>query len=106
MTLNEKIAYARKKSGLSQVDLADIMEVSRQSVSKWETGEANPEINKLSKLAEVLNVSVDWLLSEDNSVLSDESCNNTLGKEVSPMGSTDTEITEQATSCGCTLVGF
>ena len=38
MKLGEKILSARKKSGLSQVDLADALGVSRQSVSKWETG--------------------------------------------------------------------
>lgn len=38
MKLNEKILYCRKKAGLSQLDLADRLGVSRQSVSKWETG--------------------------------------------------------------------
>ena len=38
MKLNEKIIYCRKKAGLSQLDLADLLGVSRQSVSKWETG--------------------------------------------------------------------
>ena len=65
MTLGEKITEARKKKGMSQIDLADAMSVSRQSVSKWETGESNPEISKLSQLAEVLDVSLDWLLSND-----------------------------------------
>ena len=40
MKLCEKIAYYRKKAGMSQIDLADAMEVSRQSVSKWETGDS------------------------------------------------------------------
>lgn len=65
MKLNEKIIYARKKAGMSQIDLADAMEVSRQSVSKWETGESNPEISKLPALAKILNVTTDWLLSEE-----------------------------------------
>lgn len=65
MKLNEKIIYARKKAGMSQIDLADAMEVSRQSVSKWETGESNPEISKLPVLAKILNVTTDWLLSEE-----------------------------------------
>ena len=71
MKLNEKIIMARKKAGMSQIDLADAMGVSRQSVSKWETGEANPEIGKLTLLANTLNVSVDWLLSESDEPLSD-----------------------------------
>lgn len=66
MKLGEKILSARKKAGLSQVDLADALGVSRQSVSKWETGEANPEIGKLPELARLLDVSTDWLLSEED----------------------------------------
>lgn len=65
MQLNEKIFFARKKAGLSQVDLADQLGLSRQAVSKWETGESKPDISKLKSLAELLQVSVDWLLSED-----------------------------------------
>ncbi len=38
MKLGEKIMYARKRAGMSQIDLADALGVSRQSVSKWETG--------------------------------------------------------------------
>ena len=65
MKLNEKIIYSRKKAGMSQIDLADALGVSRQSVSKWETGESNPDITKLPALAKALGVSIDWLLSED-----------------------------------------
>ena len=72
MKLCEKIAYYRKKAGMSQIDLADAMEVSRQSVSKWETGEANPDITKLKSLAKVLDVSVDELLSDEEPADSQE----------------------------------
>ena len=65
MKLNEKIIYCRKKAGLSQLDLADQLGVSRQSVSKWETGEANPDVTKIPLLAKEFGVSADWLLSED-----------------------------------------
>lgn len=64
MKLNEKIIYCRKQAGMSQVDLADALKVSRQSVSKWETGESNPDIKRLSELAKLFNVSADLLLSE------------------------------------------
>lgn len=66
MKLHEKIYRCRKKLGMSQVDLADALGVSRQSVSKWETGESNPEISKLPQLAELFGVTADWLLSEDD----------------------------------------
>lgn len=65
MKLHEKIYTSRKKAGLSQEALAEKLGVSRQSVSKWETGESVPEINKLPLLADIFNVTTDWLLSED-----------------------------------------
>ena len=66
MKLNEKIYTCRKKTGLSQEALAEKLGVSRQSVSKWETGESVPEINKLPMLANIFNVTTDWLLSEED----------------------------------------
>ena len=65
MNLQEKILYCRKKAGLSQEALAEQLDVSRQAISKWETGEAAPEISKLILIAQVFNVSTDWLLSGD-----------------------------------------
>lgn len=64
MKLAEKIYYCRKKSGLSQEALAEQIGVSRQAISKWETGESSPEVSKLPLLAQALHVSLDWLLSE------------------------------------------
>lgn len=64
MKLSEKIYYCRKKAGMSQETLAARIGVSRQAVSKWETGEAEPELGKLRLLAEAFGVSADWLLSE------------------------------------------
>ncbi len=66
MKLHEKISFYRKKSGLSQEALSEKIGVSRQAVSKWETGDALPEITKLKALAELFGVTVDFLLSEDD----------------------------------------
>lgn len=66
MNLQEKITYCRKKAGLSQEALAEKMDVSRQAVSKWETGDAVPEVGKLKLLASVFGVTADWLLSDDD----------------------------------------
>lgn len=66
MKLAEKIYQCRKKAGLSQEALATQLGVSRQAVSKWELGTAEPEPAKLKLLAEAFHVSVDWLLSEDD----------------------------------------
>lgn len=64
MKLEEKITLHRKKNGLSQEVLAEKIGVSRQAVSKWETGDALPEVTKLKALAETFNVTVDFLLDE------------------------------------------
>ena len=63
MKLNEKIAYARKKAGLSQVDLADKLGLSVKTVSSWESGEETPTALDMSELSKALGVSSDWLLS-------------------------------------------
>lgn len=65
MKLYEKISSYRKRYGLSQEALAEKIGVSRQAVSKWETGDALPEVTKLKALAEVFGVTVDFLLSEE-----------------------------------------
>ncbi|MBN2557377.1 MAG: helix-turn-helix transcriptional regulator [Clostridia bacterium] len=65
MNLNEKILFYRKKAGLSQEDLAQRIGVSRQAVSKWETGDSEPEVGKLLLLAETFDISMDWLLSRE-----------------------------------------
>ncbi len=65
MNLSEKIHTCRKRAGKSQEELVAELGVSRQAVSKWETGEAEPEIRKLQQLARIFSVSTDWLLSEE-----------------------------------------
>lgn len=64
MTLGEKIALLRRQSGQSQEALADRLNVSRQAVSKWESGASVPELDKLLALSEVFGVSTDYLLKE------------------------------------------
>ncbi|MBR5202024.1 MAG: helix-turn-helix transcriptional regulator [Clostridia bacterium] len=65
MKLCEKISLYRKKCGLSQEALAEKIGVSRQAVSKWETGDALPEVTKLKALAECFGVTVDFLLDDE-----------------------------------------
>lgn len=64
MSLAEKILELRTGQNLSQGDLAEKLEVSRQSVSKWETGQAVPELDKIIKLADLFGVSVDQLVRD------------------------------------------
>ncbi len=61
MTFNEVLLQKRKCLGLSQEELAEQLGVSRQAVSKWETGEASPDLNKLLALSKVLGSSLDTL---------------------------------------------
>lgn len=62
MTLGERIAYYRKKAGYSQEGLAERLGVSRQAISKWETGEATPDAERIIVLAAALGISTDTLL--------------------------------------------
>ena len=61
MTLGEKISMLRKKEGISQEKLAEIIGVSRQAVTKWENKNANPDTENLIRLAEFFGVSLDEL---------------------------------------------
>lgn len=65
MTLNEKIQYYRKQKKMSQEELAAVVGVSRQAVSKWELGDATPEVDKLVALARAFGVTTDELLSPE-----------------------------------------
>jgi transcriptional regulator with XRE-family HTH domain len=62
MGLSQNIATLRKNVGMSQEKLAEKCGVSRQSVTKWESGESEPSIDKLCRLSEVFNVSLDDLI--------------------------------------------
>ena len=61
MTLGEKISMLRKKEGISQEKLAEVIGVSRQAVTKWENKNANPDTENLIRLAEFFGVSLDEL---------------------------------------------
>lgn len=65
MTTGEKISKLRKESNMTQEQLADLMQVSRQSVSKWESDIAFPETEKLLHLGELFHCSIDYLLKEN-----------------------------------------
>lgn len=64
MTFSEKLMELRKRGGWSQEQLADRLGVTRQSVSKWESGTATPELGKLVSLSELFDVSVDYLVKD------------------------------------------
>lgn len=63
--LNERIKTLRLAKGFSQVDLAVMLNVSKQSVSNWENDNIQPSIDMLIRLADIFNVSTDYLLGRD-----------------------------------------
>ncbi len=76
MTLSEKISNLRKQKGWSQEELGEHLEVSRQSVSKWESGESIPSIDKIIRLSEIFNVTTDYLIKNDIKTLNDNLYDN------------------------------
>lgn len=65
MAFSEKLYALRKQRGLSQEELAEALDVSRQAISKWESGRALPEAGKLLSVSEYFGVSLDELMKED-----------------------------------------
>ncbi len=65
MSFADNLRQIRKERGLTQEGLAEIIDVSRQAVSKWEQSEGYPEVEKLLLLSNKLNVSLDWLMSTE-----------------------------------------
>ena len=66
MTLAEKLTQLRKQNGWSQEEFAAQLNISRQSVSKWESGASVPDLEKLVKISDIFGVSIDYLIREDS----------------------------------------
>lgn len=65
MKLADKILYLRKKQGMSQEALAEQLNVSRQAISRWEMGTAQPDASNLLQLSKLFSVSADFLLNDE-----------------------------------------
>lgn len=63
MKLEEKLVDLRKKKGLTQLKLAEAMNVSRQAISRWEVGDAMPSTENLKTLSEIYQVPIEYLLN-------------------------------------------
>ena len=63
--LGAKIAEKRKSLGMTQIEFAEKMCVTRQTVSRWEAGTAMPDIDKIGEIADILGVSCDYLLKDE-----------------------------------------
>lgn len=76
MTTAEKLVRLRKEKGLSQLQLAEEINVSRQAISRWEVGLAVPSREKLKALSELYHVSMDYLLSDKEAEAKEKSSNH------------------------------
>ena len=61
--LGEKLYALRRSKNISQEEFANVLNTSRQAISKWERNESKPDVDKLIKIAKLFNVSIDYLLS-------------------------------------------
>ena len=80
MTLADKIVALRKKKGLSQEELAEKLNVSRQAISKWESAHSAPELDKVLQLGYIFGVSTDYLLKDE--IEAEDCVENKMGDEV------------------------
>ena len=65
MNISQKILLQRKKKGISQEDLANALNVSRQAVSKWESSQSVPDMDKIVALSNYFNITTDYLLKDE-----------------------------------------
>ena len=79
MTFGEKLQTLRAQAGLSQDALAELLDVSRQAVSKWERNEAMPEAEKIVRISRQFGVSTDYLLLEEQEIPARRSNRRSLG---------------------------
>ena len=77
MTFGENIYRLRTEKNMSQGDLADALEVSRQSVSKWENNSAVPELEKVVKMAQIFEITIDELITGQAPSTSSQASNAT-----------------------------
>ena len=96
MTFSEKLTILRKRRGLSQEQLAEMLDVSRQSVSKWEAQQALPETSKIIMIGEIFNISIDLLLKDDQSIEIEETTKIIL----EPTQETEEPSVMYCTKCG------
>ena len=80
MTLGERIQLKRKENGMSQEKLGEEMNVSRQTVYKWENDQATPELDKLIDLADLFHVKVGWLIAEEEADTKEDNYDDVINK--------------------------
>lgn len=91
MTLSDKLVFLRKREGLSQMVIAEQLDVSRQAVSRWEAGTSKPSTENLQLLCKIYQVTMDYLLDDAAEVQDIEAATATLQSE--PTGQHEKSIT-------------
>lgn len=84
MIFSEKLAILRKNKGITQEALAEKLNVSRQAVAKWESGQAYPDISNLIQISNLMNVTVDYLVRDGECMMA-------------PVANTDTDLDQLIT---------
>jgi len=82
MEFAEKLITLRKSRELTQEQLAEQLNVSRQSISKWESGQVIPEVEKIVELSKVFDVTVDYLLKQQKQMLVREQKRTQISKNI------------------------
>lgn len=98
--LADRIRYLRKKQGLSQEELAHRLRVSRQAVSKWESNQTMPDVDKLILMGEVFEVTTDYLLKGTEPVVATEQDNREFVGKLLYISSTAVMMAGLLYACG------
>ena len=82
MTLGEKITHLRVVNNMSQEELAKALNVTRQSISKWESGETLPQIDKVMEICDLFKVSADELLNDKIVIHRGQKLQMSIGEDI------------------------
>ncbi|MBS5939091.1 XRE family transcriptional regulator [Clostridium sartagoforme] len=108
MNLSAKLQLLRKKNGLSQEELAERLGISRQAISKWESGQSTPDLNKLILLSEIYNVTIDSLVkdSDEYDILQGSFNNNKIDDSDRKNTSDDSKNTQIVINLGSNRIEY
>lgn len=96
MNFNEKLTMLRKQNGLSQEELGYKLNVTRQTVSKWELGQTTPEMDKLVEISKLFNISVDELINKKGSQTNNtDNVNESTSNENTNTTTSETKIEDK-----------
>ena len=104
MTIADMIQRKKKKKGMSQEELADRVGVSRQAVSKWESEQATPDIDKIVIMSDIFDVTTDYLLKGIEPVKSDD--HKTMADVIDQKVLTEKNSRRAKTALKWFLIGF